>query len=73
MRKLPVYLRDAQNLPLQNVSISDLKAKLHGKPVKIVSLKPDPRPHRLVLVIDTSGSMGSLEERPLWNLELSLA
>jgi len=72
-RKLPVYLRDAQNLPLQNVSISDLKAKLHGKPVKIVSLKPDPRPHRLVLIIDTSASMGSLEEQPLWNLELSLA
>lgn len=66
--------RDSQNLPLQNVSITDLEAKLHGKPIKIVSLAPDPRPRRLVLILDTSGSMGSIEGEPaLWNLELSLA
>jgi len=69
-----VYFRDAQNLPLQNVSIADLEAHFHGKPVKIVSLTPDMRPRRLVLVLDTSGSMGSESGKPaLWNLELSLA
>jgi len=69
-----VSFRDAQNLPLLNVSISDLEARVHGKPVRIVSLEPDPRPHRLVLVLDISGSMGSIEdERALWSLELSLA
>jgi von Willebrand factor type A domain len=74
VRKLPVYLRDAQNLPLQNVSVTDLEAKLHGKPVQMLSLAPDPRPRRLVLILDTSGSMGKLEGDPaLWNLELSLA
>ena len=73
-RRLPVFFRDAQNLPLANVSISDLEAKVHGKPAKIVSLAPDPRPHRLVLILDSSGSMGSTESGPaLWNLELSLA
>ena len=73
-RRLPVSFRDAQNLPLLDVSISDLEARVHGKPVRIVSLEPDPRPHRLVLVLDISGSMGSSEdERALWNLELSLA
>jgi len=74
MRKLPVYFRDAQNLQLQNVSITDLEANLHGKAVKVVSLAPDPRPRRLVLILDTSGSMGSIQGEPaLWNLELSLA
>src|SRR5215469_612561 len=73
-RKLPVSFRDSQNLPLQNISITDLEAKLHGRPVKIVSLAPDPRPRRLVLILDTSGSIGSIEGEPaLWNLELSLA
>ena len=73
-RKLPVSFRDPQNLPLQNFSVSDLEAKVHGKPVKIVSLEADPRPHRLVLILDSSGSMGSVEdEPPLWNLGMSLA
>jgi hypothetical protein len=40
-RKLPVSFRDAQNLPLQNFSVSDLEAKVHGKPVRIVSIEAD--------------------------------
>ncbi len=72
-RSIPVSLRDGQNLPIQ-VSVADLEARIHGKPVKIVSITPDPRPHRLVLILDNSGSMGSIEGKPgLWNLELSLA
>jgi Mg-chelatase subunit ChlD len=74
VRKLPVSFRDAQNLPIQNLSVADLEAKVRGKPVKILSLALDPRPHRIVLILDTSGSMGSFEgESALWNLELSLA
>lgn len=74
IRKLTVSFRDAQNLPLQNISVSDLEAKVHGKPVKILSIAPDPRPHRLVLIMDASGSMGSSQgDTPLWILELSLA
>lgn len=59
IRKLPVSFRHSQNFPLQNVSPADLEAKVHGKPVKILSLVPDPRPHRLVLILDASGSMGA--------------
>jgi len=73
-RKLPVSFRDAQNLPLQNFSVSDLEAKVQGKPVRIVSLEADPRPHRVVLVLDSSASMASVEEEtPLWKLGVSLA
>jgi len=72
-RVLPVSFRDAENLPMQNVSVGDLEARVHGKPVKIISLASDTRPHRLVLILDTSGSMGSFDgESALWNLELSL-
>jgi Mg-chelatase subunit ChlD len=74
IRKLPVSFRDAQNLPIQSISVADLEANVHGKPVKFLSLVPDLRPHRLVLLLDTSGSMGSIAgEAPPWRLELSLA
>lgn len=74
-RTLPVSFRDARNLPIQDVTIADLVAKVHGKPIKIVSLAPDLRPHRLVLSLDTSGSLGSpaVGERPTWKLEFDLA
>jgi len=73
-RILPVALRDKLNLPIQSVSAADFEARVHGKPIKVLSLAPDPRPHRLVLILDTSGSVGSsTSEWPLWNLELSLA
>lgn len=73
-RTLPVALRDQQNLPMQNVSVADLAAKVRGKPIKILSLAPDTRPHRLVLILDASGSMGSkADESPVFALEFALA
>src|SRR2546421_5259415 len=65
-RSMPVALRDNQNLPFQDISAAELEAKARGKPVKILSFAPDPRPHRLVLLQETSGSMGSTAgESPL--------
>jgi Mg-chelatase subunit ChlD len=73
-RTLPISLRDRENLPIQNISVADFEARVHGKPVKVLSLTPDPRPHRLVLLLDTSGSMGSnAGESPLFALGLALA
>jgi Mg-chelatase subunit ChlD len=73
-RLLPVALRDNQNLPIENVLVADFEAKVHGKPIKMLSLAPDPRPHRLVLILDASGSMGSTAgESPLFALEFALA
>ena len=73
-RALPVAVRDEQNLPIQNISAADFEAKVRGKPIKILSLTPDTRPHRLVLILDTSGSMGSVDgESPLFSLESVLA
>jgi Mg-chelatase subunit ChlD len=73
-RALPVALRGEQNLPIQNVSVDDLQARIHGKPVKILSISPDTRPHRVVLILDASGSMGSTQgEPPLFALEIALA
>jgi len=73
-RTLPVALRDEQNLPIQKVSVTDLQAKVHGKPTKILSISPDTRPRSLVLILDTSGSMASTKGEPsLFSLGLALA
>ena len=73
-RALPVALRDKLNLPIQDISASDFEAKVRGESVKILSLAPDPRPHRLVLILDTSGSMrGTDSDNPLIALEFALA
>src|SRR5947207_11381534 len=71
---IPFALRDNYNRPIQNISITDLEGKVRGKPIKILSFAPDPRPHRLVLLLDTSGSMGSTAgESPQFALGLALA
>ena len=73
-RLLQIALRDQQDLPIQNISATDFEARVHGKPIKILSLAPDPRPHRIVLILDTSGSMSSTAAEPaLVSLEFSLA
>src|SRR5207245_4659660 len=72
---VPVAFRDAQDLPIHDISPTDLEAKLRGKPVRILSLTPDARPHRVVLALDASGSMGIAEynTRSAWLLEPLLA
>jgi von Willebrand factor type A domain len=75
-RTLPVSFRDWQSLPIHAISAYDLQARVRGEPIKILSLTPDTRPHRIVLLLDTSGSMGipsGSASTPPWILELSLA
>jgi hypothetical protein len=73
-RTLPVSFRDAQNLPITDIAAADLEAKVHGKRVKILSLEPDRRSHRIVLILDISGSIrGFGGDSSLWGLEMALA
>lgn len=74
-RTIPVSFRDAQDLPINDISFADLEGTLRGKPVKVLSLTRDTRPHRVVLVLDASGSMGMTfgGNRSPWFLEVVLA
>ena len=56
-RTLPISVRDAQGIPIRGLQPGDFEAKIHGKPAQILSITPDTRPHRLVILLDTSGSM----------------
>jgi hypothetical protein len=74
-RVLSVYVGDLQGSPITGLVPADFEAKVHGNPVKILSVAPDTRPHRLVLIVDVSHSMDSmgLGEPPRWRWEFALA
>jgi len=67
-RTLAISFLSYQLLPVSGITPADLKATLHGKQVTIDSIAPDQRPHRIVLLLDVSGSM-----RASWNKEITLA
>lgn len=58
-RSLPLSIADSKGLPIRGLGASDFQAKLQSRPVKILSVVPDERPHRIVILIDASGSMAS--------------
>ena len=58
-RILVASFTSEQLLPISGVAPTDLEAKIQGKRVTILSLAPDERPHRLLILLDSSGSMMS--------------
>jgi von Willebrand factor type A domain len=74
IRTLPIAVRDALGNPIRGLAPSDFEAKIHGKSAPIVSFEPDLRLHRLVILLDTSGSMGGGDvPSHRWNLAVTLA
>jgi Mg-chelatase subunit ChlD len=72
-RTLPVTVRDSHGLRFHGPTPADFQAKFRGKPVKILAIRPDKRPHRLVILLDTSGSMrGELGGRE-WKIASTVA
>ncbi|HTF23429.1 MAG TPA: VWA domain-containing protein [Candidatus Limnocylindria bacterium] len=78
-RSVSVYVQDSQGSPITGLVPADFEAKAHGKPVKILSITPDSRPHRLLLIVDTTHSMNNAEtgeppgEPPRWRWQIALA
>ena len=62
-RLLPVTVEDSKGVSIKDLQAGDLQTKLRAGPMKIVSLGPDTRPHRLVILIDASGSMATQRRR----------
>jgi len=82
-RSLPLSLDTNRELADAGIPVADFQAKVGGKPVKILSVAPDGRPHRIVILLDASGSMfsrwptalrlvASLVESPLPNSQVAL-
>ncbi len=58
-RTLPLTLEDSQGIPLEGLQTADLQTKFHARPVKVLSIVPDDRPHRIVIMVDASGTMAT--------------
>lgn len=56
-RTLLVGVTDRNGAPVEGLTASDFRAEFRGKPVRILSVAKDDRPHRIVILLDASGSM----------------
>jgi len=70
-RTVPVVVLDGTARPRGGLTPSDFRAEVKGKPIQIVSVSLDSSPHRIVVVLDSSGSMNMDEDE--WKLAESLA
>jgi hypothetical protein len=58
-RTLTLNVEDAKGLPMQGLAPVDFQAKIREGPVRILSMVPDDRPHRIVILLDASESMAT--------------
>lgn len=71
-RTVPVTVVDRQGNPVTGLTTANFRGKFRGKPVEILSVNPDTRPRRIVIVADASGSMVEGEDRK-WGLVPAIA
>jgi hypothetical protein len=72
-RELVVSAMDSAGKPISGLQISDFQGEFRGKPVVVDSVLPDDRPHRIVILVDASGSMRGNPEADEWILALTFA
>jgi hypothetical protein len=65
---LPVFVTDNDGHLLTTLSSTDFKLENHGAPMSVLSWRPDGRRHRVVILLDVSGSMKGLPGSDLWNV-----
>jgi Mg-chelatase subunit ChlD len=70
---LPISVRDGDAKPIRGLAPSDFDAKIHGGHATVLSVEPDMRPHRLVILLDTSASMAGDMLSRRWQMVINLA
>ena len=72
-RKVPVAVLDSYGHVVDGLLPSDFSARIHGRSARILSISLDKRPHRVVVLLDESGSMrGPSDGRP-WEVARDIA
>jgi hypothetical protein len=72
-RIVPVTVMGSAGRPIFDVVPADFQARFRGKPVKILSIVPDKRPRRIVILLDTSGSMSGEPRGRKWEIARAIA
>ena len=58
-RTLPLSAADSQGVPIEGLGATDLQTRFRVGPLKILSIVPDDRPHRIVILVDASGTIAT--------------
>ena len=64
---------DSNFRPELNLHPNDLNVEVDRKQVQILSFSPDSRPRRIVLMVDSSGSMEASRQKSGWGVALPAA
>ena len=64
-RTLPLSFDVPAGFASTQLPLTDFRATLKSQPVKILNIAPDERPHRIVILLDASGSMTGIFLRAL--------
>jgi hypothetical protein len=57
-RVIPVSISDSNGVPAVSMSVANLQGSYRKKPVFVKTIQLEERPPRIILLVDTSGSMG---------------
>jgi hypothetical protein len=71
-RTVPVSVSTPKGTPVTGLQASNFEAALRGTPVQIVSIKPQDKPSRVVLLLDASSSVTG-NSGDAWHLYLAAA
>jgi len=71
-RDVPVIVRDSHGVPIDDLLPSDFVAKAKGREIKISSIDSGTPPGRVVMLLDTSGSMNGTTNPGEWKLGLEI-
>jgi von Willebrand factor type A domain len=70
-RTVPVSVGDSHGQVVKGLTPSDFRAEIKGKPLQILSVQPEMRPHRVVVLLESSSSMNDGHDE--WDLARSVA
>jgi len=70
-RIVPLSAFDEHGRPIVGLTAQDFAATIHGKPVAILNAERDEQPHRVVVILDASGSMSVATGE--WDLARAIA
>ena len=72
-RTLPLNVFNSSGGLLRGLEPSDFEAKLGGKTIQVLSVKPDDRPHRIAVLLDTSGAVLGQPDAQEWEAANTIA
>lgn len=72
-RSLPLNVFNGNAGLVRGLEPADFQGKMGGKVVKILSVKPDQRPHRIVVLLDTSGAVLGQPDAQEWEAANTIA